>query len=246
MVLEHSLGLNGEYSGLYGEVVDSDIYYLRDVKDIVSINDPNYVHVHGHARAFGFIPDTILDLGANVGIFSRYARSLFPDALIIAVEPNGWNCSVFKEFTQDDRIILIEKAIGAGQMYYGKGANGAMEVYLSEGLGFNELAFQRLNEAGTVVKSNIDSIMLTDLKKYCNGKVILKLDIEGNETIIFNDKPSMDLIKTFDYICIELHFFAYSGQELDTVKAKTESVLNELKETHNTRLDNIYFYATKK
>lgn len=245
MVLEHSLGMDGQFSGLYGEVVTYDVYHVNTVPDIVSINDPNYVHWKGH-KGLDFTPDVVLDLGANVGIFSRYARSLWKDALIVAVEPNPWNQSVFEEFTHDDKIILLKNAIGKGKMYYGKGANGAMEVYLSQGLGFNELAFQRLNEAGTTVDSSVTGIMLTDLKKYCNGKVILKLDIEGNETVIFNDPASMELMKTFEYICIELHFFASDGAQLEGVREKTEQVLESLKETHNTRYDHIYFYATKK
>jgi FkbM family methyltransferase len=245
MVLEHSLGLEGQYAGLYGEVVDKDTYHVRDVADIVSINDPNYVHEKGH-KGIDFVPDVVLDLGANVGVFSRYARSLWPDASIVAVEPNPWNQSVFEEFTKDPNIILLKNAIGKGQMYYAKGANGAMEVYLSQGLGFNKLAFQRLNEKGTTVTSSVTGIMLTDLKKYCKGKVLLKLDIEGNESVIFNDPASMELMKTFEYICMELHFFAYDGQELEKVKAKTKEALDSLNETHETRYDHIYFYATKK
>lgn len=246
MILDQSLGMSGEYNSLYGEIVTYDIYNLRDVENIVSCNDPNYVHWRGHS-GIGFVPDIVLDLGANVGIFSRYARSLWPDAKIIAVEPNEVNQSVFEEHTNDKNIILLKNAIGFGQMYHCNGAiNGAHEVYLSKGLGYNQLAFDELNRLGVTTTSNTNPIMLTDLKKYCHGKVLLKLDIEGNETVIFNDKPSMDLMKTFEYICMELHYFASDGSQLDGVKAKTAEALEGLKETHNTRFGNIYFYATKK
>jgi hypothetical protein len=56
----------------------------------------------------------------------------------------------------------------------------------------------------------------------------------------------MDLMRTFDYIVMELHYFAMDGASLDAVKAKTAEVLGILNETHNTRFDHIYFYARKK
>lgn len=248
MNLQQSLGMNGEYDALYGEVVTYDVYHVRDVPNKVSCNDPTYVHWHGHS-GIGFIPDTVLDLGANVGIFSRYAHELWPDANIIAVEPNPDNCRVFREFTFDKptKIILIETAVGSGQMYRFQGVvNGAHESYLSHGIGYNKLAFDELNRIGITRDSNVPALMLTDLKKYCSGKVLLKLDIEGNETIIFNDPDSMELMKTFEYICMELHYFANDGSQLESVKTKTAEALESLKETHNTRFDHIYFYATKK
>lgn len=244
MQLETSLGVNGEYLALYGEVVDYDVYHLRDVPNVVSINDANYIHWQGHT-GINFTPDTVLDLGGNVGIFSRYARSLWPEATVIAVEPDERNQQVFEEHTPN--VILLKNAIGKGTMYRCHGAvNGAHESYLSLGLGYNQLAFDALKEIGTVKENPIPSIMLTDLKKYCKGKVLLKLDIEGNETVIFNDPASMELMKTFEYICMELHYFAHEGSQLEGVKAKTKEALDSLNDTHTCRYDHIYFYARKK
>lgn len=241
MILEESL--KGGYNGLYGEVVTSDVYHLRDVADVVSINDPTFIHEKGHPRGFNFIPDVIIDLGANVGIFSRYARTLFPNALIISVEPDPSNCEVFRTFTNDPKIILLQKAVGKGKIFHcGNAANGAMEVYVSEGPGFSAKDLKHQSD------TDIDSVMLTDLKKYIapGNKVLLKLDIEGNETVIFNDKPSMDLLRTFDYIAIELHYYASDGVKRDKVINQTADVLESLNVTHNIRYDHIYFYATKR
>lgn len=236
--------LNGGYAGLYGEVVTSDMYHMKDVADIVSINDPTYVHVKGHPRGFDFIPNVIFDLGANIGIFSRYARELFPEALIVAVEPDPANCAIFKQFTSDPKIILIEKAIGKGKMVRaGQAANGAMEVYLSLGLGYSAADLKKYESTA------IESIMLPDLKQYVKegDKVLCKLDIEGNETVIFNNKASMDFLKTFDYIAIELHYYASDNKKRSKVRSLTKQVLKELGKTHKTSTDhNVYFYATKK
>lgn len=239
MKLEESL--NGNYASLYGEVVTEDIYHVRDLEDVVSINDPEHIHRKGHKRRFNFTPDTVIDLGANVGIFSRYAKSLWPDALVVSVEPNPANCAVFLEHTDILTAVLIQRAIGYGRIYQCKdAANGAMEVYLSEGPGYDQA------DLNTLKPTNVEAIMLTDLKGYVRGKTLLKIDIEGNETVIFNDRPSMALLKTFDYICMELHFYAADVKKYPIMHMKTFQGLTELAETHDTFLDNIYFYATKK
>lgn len=111
----------GAYKGLYGEVVTEDIYRIRQLQ---------------------FIPDVIFDLGANVGTFSKFARELFPNALIVAIEPDAQNIEYFKEFNNpvDNNIVLHNLAIGNGEMFRVDGAlNGAHECYISSGLGFRNL-----------------------------------------------------------------------------------------------------------
>ena len=76
MELENTL--NGGYNGLYGEVVTEDCYRLKTL---------------------GFVPDVIFDLGANIGVFTRYARDMFNNAKIISVEPNLDNFENLKTFS---------------------------------------------------------------------------------------------------------------------------------------------------
>ena len=58
--------LNGGYNGLYHEVAVADCYKLRTIK---------------------FTPNVFIDIGSNVGVAARLARELFPNALIVCVEP---------------------------------------------------------------------------------------------------------------------------------------------------------------
>lgn len=223
--------LNGGYKGLYGEVVTSDCYRLKTLP---------------------FTPEIIFDLGANIGIFARYARSLFPDALIICVEPHPENRERFKEFTKDDRIILIEKAIGRGKMWHNLGArNGSGESYVSSGLGYNhEMMSSAVRNQQGIEASTIASVMPDDIiwQYWKPGmKAVFKCDIEGGENSIFTDKPSMDMIKQLDYIAMEVHFYALTGgRPWDEVQEKTRAALKELEETHVCQLDNVHFWAIKK
>ena len=223
--------LNGGYNGLWGEVVQEDIYKIRDLKT-------GSLQENTHDRAFDFTPDIIFDLGANIGVFTRYARELYPKALIVAVEPDPENIKVFKEFTQD-KTVLIEKGIGSGDLFHYKGANGSGEVYLSKNSAYKK---------HTGVKVEIQSIKLTELKKYIKKgmKVLCKVDIEGNETSIFDDPESMKFLLSFDYVTMELHYFSPTHLGVKDVKLSTRKALKKFEATHDTFYDHPMFYATKK
>lgn len=223
--------LNGGYAGLHGEVVTHDCYRLRTLP---------------------FIPDVIFDFGGNIGIFARFARELFPDALIVSVEPHPENRSVFKEFTKDDKIILIEKAIGRGKMWHNLGArNGSGESYVSSGLGFDkEMMASAVRNNQGVEASGVDAVMPDEIiwQYWKPGmKAVLKCDCEGCENFVFTDKHSMDMIKQMDYIAMEVHFYALTGgKPWEEVQEQTRAALKELEETHICELDNVHFWAIKK
>lgn len=217
---------DGAYKGLYGEVVTEDIYRIRQLK---------------------FIPDVIFDLGANVGTFSRFARELFPESTIIAVEPDDQNIEYFHRFNESlvYSIIIYQGAIGSGEIFRCNGAvNGAHEVYASKGLGF-----EHLEESDLINEANVQPIIL---EKFCknwireNEKYMLKIDIEGAETHIFEHEPSMEVLRNADYIAMELHYHALDGDQLEKVKEFTLNKLDSLKETHYTEHVHPMFYATKK
>jgi FkbM family methyltransferase len=219
------------YHGLYGEVVTYDIYKLKTVP---------------------FVPDIIFDFGANIGVFTRYARTLFPHALIVSVEPHPENIAHFKKFTNDPNNILIEKAIGRGKMWHNLGAvNGSGESYVSSGLGFDkEMMTNAVKNAQGIENSLVDCMMPDEIiwQYWKPGmKSIIKIDIEGGENIIYGDKPSMDMIKQMDYITMEVHWYALTGGlAYDEVRAATLKAIEELKETHVCELDNVTFWALKK
>lgn len=216
------------YQGLHGEVATEDIYRLRKLD---------------------FVPDVIIDLGGNIGVFALHARSLFPDALIVSVEPNPTNAEHYRRFVKPDGIktILIEAAIARGAVYRSTTvANGAGECYLSGGLGYPSelLPFDdRLEEV------DIKTIMLSDLVRLYVGKhakSFLKLDIEGNEHVILTSENQMIAMSDFDAIGAEIHFYSLTGAQRNDVHYKTMAALNSLKNTHEIELDNVNFWATKR
>lgn len=218
--------LKGGYRGLFGEVVTCDMYHLRQVK---------------------FQPDLVIDIGANIGVFTRFARELFPAAKIVAVEPDPDNIRVFKEFTHDANTVLLECAMGKGVVYHGLNAcNGSGETYLSPGLGYTK---EGLDSRGDVLASTVPTRTFQDIvKAYWKPgmKTVVKIDCEGAENLLWLDIEAMSLLHQMDYLTIELHYYSLTGAEQEEVKAVTNAALKSLEETHNCELEHVYFWATKR
>lgn len=218
--------LHGGFGGLFGEVVTEDIYRLKRLT---------------------FVPDIVLDFGGNIGIFARYARECFADAKIISVEPDPRNCSIYRHFTDDNNTTLLEAAIGTGTIWRCEGAvNGAHECYLSSGLGY---PFTKGVAIPKIVETKLEALMpdkiINDVVKE-GMKTVVKIDIEGNENIIFTHEPSMEALRRMDYVTMEVHWGALSGNLSADVCQKTFEACASFIPTHNCQLVNTMFWATKK
>ncbi len=228
--------LNGGYGGLYGEVVVEDCYRLRELK---------------------FTPDVIIDLGANVGCFTRFARELFPEAKIISVEPDKDNFDVLVKFTDPTNIVFLNKAVGIGTIWRGVGAvNGSGATYLNSGkwLPKNKMIesaeLGKMEEMKGIESVMPDELINTHVKE--GQKFLIKIDIEGNEHIVYEHKPSMESIKKADYICMETHLYSFISN-YEEVKLDILPHLKYFEDTHDCIIDggtkekmHYDFFATKK
>lgn len=142
----------------------------------------------------GTPPATIVDLGANIGLATRFLAHKYPEATIIAVEPD-----------QENVILLKKNLEGHGRCHVIQAAvwpvDGTVEL---ERDGLRHSAF-RVKEAadheGTVEAITIPHIM----RKFNLERIgLLKIDIEGAEREIF-DAKDLAWLDRVDRIAIELH-----------------------------------------
>lgn len=228
MSIDLSTIWDGAYGGLYHEVVFEDCYRVK---------------------MLDFIPDIVIDLGANVGTFTKMAHELWPQAHIIAVEPDFQNQEYFLANIPDaDNIHLIKAAIGSGEIFRCHGApNGAGESYVSAGLGYTA---QQLKDGGdSIKKTNVKTVRLYDLFTIleCDKQqILIKIDIEGAESAIFTDPIQMAMLRLVDYIAMELHYHALEAESMDEVKRVTKQALQSLETTHDCEYIHPMFYARKK
>lgn len=218
--------LNGGYDGLYAEVVTEDNYRLRQLD---------------------FTPDLIFDLGANVGIFTRFARELFPNAYIVAVEPNPDNQKVWEEHTPSFMTHLVKKAIGRGKTWRKTDAtNGSNEEYLSVS---DHISEQDMDNNPRAELSDVELTMPDELIREwvrLDDNFIIKIDIEGNENTIWEHEPSLSAIADAEYIVVEIHPHAFTGTEKEKAKQNLLNAIELLKKTHEVEYEHIYLFAKKK
>lgn len=210
MQLENTL--NGGYNGLYGEVVTEDCYRLKTL---------------------GFVPDVIFDLGANIGVFTRYAREMFPNAKIISVEPHLENFVNLENFTSSNNIVFLNMAIGKGVIYrIASDVNGAHESYI------NDVKGEQVAIDCVMPNKLIENYLQNSQKSY------LKLDIEGNENIIWTHPDSMEALKSIDFIAMELHFLTSNWTDTDI--QNTYKMMEYFNDTHHCEFVAPMFYAKRK
>lgn len=217
---------DAELSGLRGEVQGVDIYGIRGLY---------------------FVPDVVFDFGANVGIFAEHARATFPKAEIICVEPNPQNFAELSiRMHGDANVRLINKAIGNGDVFHYLGAaNGAMECYITTGVGYPKGSLQ---DGDGVEKSSIEAILPSWLiSEYGAGKsFIVKMDIEGGEGAVFADPTSMKALAKADYLALEVHRYAANGQHIDSMNEATTKALASFHKTHDCDQKHVIFTATRR
>jgi FkbM family methyltransferase len=145
-------------------------------------------------------PKVIVDAGANIGLASIYFANKYPDAKIIAIEPEQSNFKLLEMnvspypnvipvqaalWNKNEDINLIDPGLGKwGFMTEIKNASDELSS----------------NACHTVEAMTIDKIMQNfNLEKID----ILKIDIEGAEREVFNDSSSW--IDRVDSLIVELH-----------------------------------------
>ncbi len=139
-------------------------------------------------------PELIIDAGANVGLSSIFFAREYPDAHIIAVEPEASNYELLSiNASYYPNINPIQAAI-----WY---RNTPLEIP-NPGDAF--WAFQvreaTNSEAGTVRAITIPDLLIDS----CDKKILLKLDIEGAEKEIF-ENGDISWINQIDILIVELH-----------------------------------------
>lgn len=118
----------------------------------------------------------ILDCGANIGLASRWYAAMFPEAVILAIEPEASNFDILMKNTSNIKnIIPIQAAI----------SNKRSKLSLKNESD-SPWAWQTMeNDHG-----NIDAITISDAMSIVSGGVpfIAKIDIEGHEKKIIQQQ----------------------------------------------------------
>ncbi len=158
-------------------------------------------------------PKTIIDAGAFIGLSSIYFAWRFPDAKVVAIEPEKSNYELLVENIDGwDNIIAVRAALWkrATRLFiYNPGSgNWAYQVFRSK---------SAVRLAQRVPGVRLESLMeMTRVERVD----ILKVDIEGAEIEVFETAASW--IQRVGVIIIELHDRLREGCESAVMRATTD------------------------
>jgi FkbM family methyltransferase len=188
---------------------------LRNSSDLYVFNQ---IFIHQEYRSLDSLQDVsfVVDLGANVGYASAWFLSRFPNARVLAVEPDERNiefCRMNLEPYGPRATILHGAAwsentsMSLSQGSFGDGREWATQVVVSE---TNSGEIQAWDVATLIEMAGFPHIDL------------LKVDIERAELAVFSETAQRWLPKIRN-LCIELHgpdceaalFGALSGYNFD-------------------------------
>jgi FkbM family methyltransferase len=149
------------------------------------------------------MPRAIVDAGANIGMASIFFANKYPDARIIAIEPEPSNFEMLKKNTSHyPNILAVHGALW----------NENKTLSISDP-GEGEWGFQTSDRESRATEKgiNVRGITLDKLMDECGIDYIdvLKIDIEGSEKEVFEN--SVRWIDKVGMIAVELHDRFKSG-----------------------------------
>ncbi len=151
---------------------------------------------------FGFIPRTIIDAGANIGLRSIQFANKFRDAKIIAIEPDRSNFELLMRNTSVyPQITCLHGGLWNKETYLQiTNPTGESWAFTVEEVPPDDPRTQ--TEAGQLVKSfSISGLMSTFQWTEID---LLKVDIEGSEKELFESNAEMWMNSVKAYM-IEFH-----------------------------------------
>ena len=145
---------------------------------------------------FPKIVDTVVDLGANIGVFSVWASSVFRPKAVVAVEMEP---ACYNQLVENIALNHLEDTVRPfqGAIFSHSGAVGTRKI---PGSNFYEVAPQKSTHR---VKSFSfkDFLNMTHLDRVD----LLKIDIEGAEKYLLTEENASLFKRCVRYILLETH-----------------------------------------
>jgi FkbM family methyltransferase len=183
-------GPRGELARIRVKPLGADVFIRPGTSDLACFEQ---VFVgREYAPPYDIDPRVIIDAGANVGAATLFFADRYPQARIIALEPEPTNFEVLRRNCDGRKnVTLLEAALWSCNTRLSL-VNPTAQKYAA--------AFDQDPAGGEVAALTVDWLMQT----YGLARVdLLKMDVEGAEREIFADRPGW--LAKVDVLAIELH-----------------------------------------
>lgn len=148
-------------------------------------------------------PQTIVDLGANIGMSTLLFASRFPQARIVCVEPHPDSAKLlrFNTASLGDRVTVVEAAIASEP--------GTLRLALANEH-YNASQVRRSDRSVEVQAVTMDQVITQAAMPHID---LLKMDIEGAERLILSAMPAW--LRSVGLILGELHDYSFTDMQRD-------------------------------
>lgn len=161
--------------------------------------------------------DVVVDIGANCGIFTRWAIKNGAEKIYSVEASNKAFTSLKNTFKNDDRVVPIEFAVHRNSnefiTFFECMDNTTVSSILPEQL-------KMFSNDKSFVERKVETISYPDLiEKYNIGHInLLKIDIEGAEYAVFENITSEYLKQNVDEMILEFHH--NNNNEMESIVQK--------------------------
>lgn len=200
------------------------VYINKEYHPIVSIT-----------KSLMLDPKIIVDAGSNIGLTSLYFSSYFKNAKFYCIEPENGNFAILKNNIDSNQI----NAICLNAALWDNSSNLSLVTNFRDS---REWAFRVDENPG---KGEIKGISLTDLIKENEIQIIdvLKIDIEGAESIIFESPSIYSILSLTKIVVIEIHEEIVEKSVIHNILGKCQYFYFESGE-HTIAINRKFFHET--
>lgn len=146
-------------------------------------------------RSLRPFPETVVDVGTNVGFFAKFARHCFPDAIIHGYEPSPQTAEYARSNLEHPRTTLFVEGVAA--------ETGRAEL---EEHGSSNLTRTLASDAGAIILTSFATVV-----ERIGGRIdLLKVDCEGAEWDFMRDRDTFARVGK-----IRMEYHLVEGRSLD-------------------------------
>lgn len=166
-------------------------------------------------KKIGFDPKTIVDGGASIGHWSIQVKKLFPEAQLLAIEPNSLIINKAKELLEkvdDPKPIVEHSALGS------ENKTGYLNIWDNEETKMSGSSIKEHVQGDPKKKMEINIKKLDDIiEKYNIKPDVIKLDLQGYELeALKGSEKSLNLTEVVivEFGCLQAYIDRTTPQEL--------------------------------
>jgi len=177
--------------------------YLRELsnEDCIPINHKNYLR---HLKESGFEPKVIYDIGACVLHWTKFARTLWPEATIIVFDAFGPAEFLYKECDYDYHVGVLSGEDDNNVKFYQNDYNPGGNSYYRE-LGFDNGKYFPEDRYVEMMTKTLDSVVR---ERGFPTPDFVKIDVQGAEIDIL--QGAIQTMEKTERMIVELQHMEYN------------------------------------